>query len=144
MLSFVIILITVYYLFNRLGWLSNYESQGYQSILWVSFVCLSCSKAIYSWLYNFYLNYIVYVFFWIMDTSIIINRSMLSCASNVILQKDGRWRHFFEDLKFVASPSPPRSFPIYAETVASVLAANFFLLLSIANLNVMIVGFWIS
>ena len=49
---------------------------------------------------------------------------MLLCASNVIPQKGGRWRHFFEDPKFVASPSPPRSLPIYAETVASVLAAQ--------------------
>jgi hypothetical protein len=74
-------------------------------------------------LYNFYLNYIVYVFFWIKDTSIIIITSMLSCASNAIPQKGGRWRLFFEDLKFVASP-PPQCLPIYAETVASVLAAQ--------------------
>jgi hypothetical protein len=61
-----------------------------------------------------------------MDTSIIIDISMLSCASNVIPQKSRRWRPFFEDPKFVASPSPPRSLPIYAETVASVLAAQSF------------------
>jgi hypothetical protein len=49
---------------------------------------------------------------------------MLSCASNVILQKGGRWQIFFKDQKFVASLSPPRCLPIYAETVASVLAAQ--------------------
>ena len=61
-----------------------------------------------------------------MDTSIIINTSMLSCASNVIPHKGRRWRHFFEDPKFVTSPSPPRSLPIYDETVVSVLAAQSF------------------
>jgi hypothetical protein len=49
---------------------------------------------------------------------------MLSCARNVIPQKGGRWRFFFKDLKFVASPSPPQCLPIYAKTVASVLAAQ--------------------
>jgi hypothetical protein len=63
-------------------------------------------------------------FLWIKDISIIINTAMLLCASNVIPQKGGRWRFFFKDLKFVASPSPPRCLPIYAETVASVLDAQ--------------------
>ena len=49
---------------------------------------------------------------------------MLSCANYVISQKGGRWRPFFEDPKFVASPSPPRSRHIYTDTVASVLAAQ--------------------
>ena len=51
---------------------------------------------------------------------------MLSCASNVISQRRRCRRSFFEDPKFVASPSPPRSLPIYAETMAFVLAAQFF------------------
>jgi hypothetical protein len=59
-----------------------------------------------------------------MDTSIIIDISILSCANNVIPQKDRRWRPFFEDPKFLASPSPPQSLPIYAETVASILATQ--------------------
>ena len=49
---------------------------------------------------------------------------MLSCASNVIPHKGRGWRSFFEDPKFVASPSPPRSLLIYDETVVSVLAAQ--------------------
>ena len=75
-------------------------------------------------------------YFWvIMDTSLIINMSMLSCTSNVIPQCRRRWRLFIEDPIFVTSPSSPQSLPIYAETMASNIP------LSIANLNVMIVGF---
>ena len=40
--------------------------------------------------------------------------------------KGRRWRPFFEDPKFLASPSPPRSLPIYTETVASVFATQSF------------------
>jgi hypothetical protein len=49
---------------------------------------------------------------------------MLSYASNVIPQCRRRCRPFFEDPRFFASPSPPRCLPIYAETMASVLAAQ--------------------
>ena len=49
---------------------------------------------------------------------------MFSCASNVTPQRHRRWRPFFEDPRFLASPSPPRNLPIYAETLASVLAAQ--------------------
>ena len=54
----------------------------------------------------------------------IINIFIWLCSSNVIPQCRRRWRPFFEDPNFVASPSPPRSLPIYAETMASVLAAQ--------------------
>jgi hypothetical protein len=57
-----------------------------------------------------------------MDTSLIINTSMLSCASNVIPHC---WQLFFENPNFVASSSPPRSLPIYAETMTSTFAAQF-------------------
>ena len=53
-----------------------------------------------------------------------INTSMLSCARNVIPQWRRRWRPFFEDPSFIASPSPPRSLPIYDKTIVYVLAAQ--------------------
>ena len=46
-------------------------------------------------LYDFYLNYIVYTVFGIMDTSIITHTFMLSCTSNVIIQKNWCWRFFW-------------------------------------------------
>jgi hypothetical protein len=49
---------------------------------------------------------------------------MLLCASNVTPPWYRSWQHFFEDPKFEATPSPPRSLPIYAETMASVLVAQ--------------------
>ena len=92
------------------------------SIYFVSKFCLFILFESFIWLIvYFFFHYIVYVFSWI---SIDINTSMLSCASNVIPQCRRRWRPFFEDPSFVASPSPPRSLPIYAETMASVLAAR--------------------
>ena len=54
----------------------------------------------------------------------VINTSMLLCASDVIPQCRRRWRFFCEDPNFVASPSPLRSLPIYAKTMTSVLAAQ--------------------
>ena len=61
-----------------------------------------------------------------MDTSIIINTFMFSCASNVIPQYRQRWRSFFEDPFFVTSPSPPQSLPIYVEMMYFVFAAQSF------------------
>jgi hypothetical protein len=81
-------------------------------ILFESFICL---------IVYFFFHYIVYIFNWI---SIDFNTYTLSCASNVIPQYRRRWRHFFEDPSFLASPSPPWSLPIYAGTMASVLAAR--------------------
>ena len=49
---------------------------------------------------------------------------MLSCASNVIPSKGRHWRLFFEDPKFVASPSPPQSLLMYAEIVVFDIAAQ--------------------
>ena len=94
-------------------------------------------------LYDFYLNYIVYTIFGIMDTSIITHTFMLSCASNVIIQKNRRWRSFFDDSKFVATPSPSWSLHIYAETADFGLAAQSSPSYA-SKLNVMIVRFWIS
>lgn len=56
-------------------------------------------------------------------TLVIIKTSMLSCGNNLIPQWHWHWWHIFEDPK-LASPSPPRSLPVYVETMAFVLVAQ--------------------
>lgn len=72
-----------------------------------------------------------------LDPLIIINTSMLSCASNVISQWRWIWQPFFEDPKFVNKLSMPRPWLPF-------LLLNFPLRLPIAMLDIMIFGFSIS
>ena len=47
----------------------------------------------------------------------IINIFMWSFSSNVISQSRQCWRSFFEDPRFLSSPSPPQGLPIYVENM---------------------------
>ena len=54
----------------------------------------------------------------------IINIFIWLCSSNVIPQCRQRWRSFFEDPRFLSSPSPPQGLSIYAENIAFFLVAQ--------------------